>query len=254
MFAEASELMLPTTPYLCALLAIACVVAFRRRGTRLWRGRVVLVAAFAWSWIFSTPRIANFLATSLESRYPPVDNPTRGGDALIVVLSSGFIAGGGARAEPRLDEAGWARTFGAIRLWHAVGGRLLFVGEPTPDGTSSVARAMADAAIIAGVPASAIAVENNSRNTYQNLAFNRATIAAAGADAWLVTSALHMPRAMAVAHKLGLPLRPYPCDQRAVPLVHWYSWLPNAGGPQMFRPALHEWIGLAWYRLRGRAD
>jgi uncharacterized SAM-binding protein YcdF (DUF218 family) len=254
MFGDASELMLPTTPYLCAVLLVLCIAAFRRRDTRFGRARWLLVVMFAWSWIFSTPRVANRLAVSLESRYPLVEAPVREGDPLIVVLSSGSIAGNGATAEPRLDEAGWARTFGAIRLWRAVGGHLLFVGEPTPNHRSSVARAMADVAITAGVPAGVIAVENDSLNTYQNLTFSRATIAAAGANSWLVTSAMHMPRAMAVARKLGLPLRPYPCDVRAAPMLHWYSWLPDAAGPSVFRAALHEWIGLAWYRLRGRAE
>ena len=254
MFSDASELLLPATPYFVALLLALAVAAFVRRGTRLHRARWLLVALFAWSWICSTPRLASSLAASLESRYPPVAAPARGGAALVVVLASGYIAGDGARAEPRLDEPSWARTFAATRLWRAVGGRLLFVGSPTPDGRSSVARAMADVATATGVPASAITVENDSRNTWENFVSTRATIAAAGADVWLVTSALHMPRAMAVARKLGLSMRAYSCDPRAEPLLSWSSWLPDSAAPSLLRDVLHEWIGLAWYRLRGRAD
>src|SRR5262249_37539358 len=105
-----------------------------------------------------------------------------------------------------------------------------------------------------GVPASAVRVETKSRNTSENLAFSREIVTPFGDHVWLVTSALHMRRAMAVAHKLGIKARPYPCDYRGLPMLHWYAWLPNSGGAAMFADALHEWLGLAYYRTKGYAD
>jgi uncharacterized SAM-binding protein YcdF (DUF218 family) len=242
---------------LVGLLAIACVVAFRRQGTTLWRLRWVLLALLVATDCVLTPAIASALLSSLEDRYPPV--PTATIDAapkdapLILVLSSGLTIETRAGWVTRLDAAGWERTYAGIGLWHAVGGELLFVGQPTPDGRSSVAEVMRDVAIASGVPAAAVRVETRSRNTYENLAFSRALAAAHGEHLWLVTSALHMRRALAVAHKLGLSPRPYACDYRAIPLLHWYAWLPDLGGAGMFSEALHEWIGLAYYRLKGYA-
>lgn len=254
--ANLSEILLPTSAHLFVLLLILCGAAYRpskATGARPGRRRYVVLALLVWSYCLSTPRIASALIASLESRYPPVLNPSPGGDPLILVLSSGFTVKDGTGYAARLDSAGWERTWAATRLWKQVGGHLLFAGAPTPDHETSAAAYMAGVATAAGIPESAVLVETRSRNTYENLAFNRERAAAGGGNVWLVTSAIHMRRAMAVARKLGLTMRPYPCDQRAVPLLHWYSWLPNSGGPAMFADALHEWIGLLYYHLRGYA-
>lgn len=248
------ELALPTSVWLVVLLAILCVLAFRRRDSRWARFRYPLLALLMWSDCMSTPALANALIASLEAGHPPTVESALPAPALIVVLSSGYTVRNGSRWEARLDQAGWERTYAGIGAWREHGGRLLFVGEPTPDGTSSLAAVMAAVAASAGVPPSAVQVETQSRTTYENLAFSRALIAAHGDEVWLVTSAMHMRRALAVAHKLGLRLRPRPCDYRALPSLHWYAWLPNSGGAALFADGLHESIGLLYYRLKGYAD
>ncbi len=245
------ELFLPVSVYLVAVLTILCVRAFRhRRGWSKW----ALLVLLGWSYLFSTPAIANAIIGRIEDQYPAVTQVSAEKDALIVVLSSGFVVKREGRVEPRLDTAGWERTYAGIRLWKQIGGRLLFVGGPTPDGRSSDASLMAELAIGAGVPASAVRVETKSRNTYQNLLFVHELAGGHGGNVWLVTSAIHMPRAMAVARKLDLGMRPYPCDYRSVSLEHWYAWLPNSGGPAMFADAMHELVGIVYYRLKGYAS
>ncbi len=69
----------------------------------------------------------------------------------------------------------------------------------------------------------------------------------------LVTSALHMPRAVAVAHKLGLEVLPYPCDFRAEAPGKWQLWVPSNEGAAALEGALHEVLGLWAYRWSGRA-
>ncbi len=251
---DAIQLFLPTTVHLVALILILCVYSFRHRETRLGRARYVLLALFLGSYALSTPAIANALVEHLEDEYPAVPEPSVERDALIVVLSTGSTVNKGESYEVRLDAAGWERTLAGIRLWKRLGGKLLFVGEPAPDGRTSVAAFMSEVARDSGVPADAIQLETKSRNTYENLLFTRDLIASHGDRAWLVTSALHMRRAMAVARKLGLRPRPYPCDYRSVQLMHWYAWIPNSGGPAMFAEALHELVGLGYYHLKGYAN
>ena len=103
------------------------------------------------------------------------------------------------------------------------------------------------------MPATAINVEPASLNTYENIQFSKSLLDRNGAEVWLVTSALHMPRAMAVARKMGVPAVAYPCDFRAEERPHWRLWLPSNAGPAMLEEALHEWLGLLYYRLRGWA-
>lgn len=72
----------------------------------------------------------------------------------------------------------------------------------------------------------------------------------------LVTSAAHMPRALAIFHKIGLQAIPAPTD-------HWVKQKPQQKlSPSMFFPnpeewvkaqiALYEYLGLAWAKLCGR--
>ncbi|MGZ5260742.1 MAG: YdcF family protein [Burkholderiales bacterium] len=249
------ECLLPIPIYLVAGLAVLCVLAFRNRQWRLRRWRYAVLALLLWSYCFSTPAIANAWIDHLESRYERVTNVASGvHDTLIVVLSSGFAIKIADHDAMKLDAPGWERTYAGIQLWRKAGGQLLFVGEPSPDGKQSIAELMAEVARESGVPTTAIQVETRSRNTFENLQFSKAIIAAHGENAWLVTSAIHMPRAMAVARNLGLRIRPYPCDYRATQLRHWYAWLPNADGPAMHAEAFHEVVGLAYYRIRGRAS
>jgi uncharacterized SAM-binding protein YcdF (DUF218 family) len=101
-----------------------------------------------------------------------------------------------------------------------------------------------------GVPPDSIIVESNSRNTHEN-AINTAAI-------WrerhfrsglLVTSATHMPRAIASFRKAGLDVAPWPADLLGgYPPTSVFDF-----ALEMTTTAIKEWLGLAVYRLRGWA-
>lgn len=248
---------MPGPLYLVLLLLLLTVHAFRRRETRLGRARWLLLAALVLTDVSSTTAIANALVARLERPHPRRPATAKitppDGEALVMVLSSGSSLKRGNGWEVRLDAAGWERLQAGMRLWREVGGRLLFSGGPTPDRSASEAATMAAIAVASGVPQSAITVESESRNTYQNLAFSKDLVAAHRGRVYLVTSAMHMTRAVAVAERLDLTVEPYACDHRALELRHWYAWLPDNGGAMTFAEALHEMLGLVYYRLRGWA-
>ena len=90
-----------------------------------------------------------------------------------------------------------------------------------------------------------------THNTHENAIGARA--AAVSHRPLLVTSAWHMPRAMACFRAAGFDPVAYPVDYQTGPDTGWR-------GDWEFRPALnlqraelaiHEWIGLAVYRVRG---
>ena len=54
-------------------------------------------------------------------------------------------------------------------------------------------------------------------------------------------------------HHVGVPAVAYPCDFHAEERPGWRLWLPSNAGPAMLEEALHEWLGLLYYRLRGWA-
>ena len=195
------------------------------------------------------PIIANVIISQFEQRHPRPEVNAGDGPGLVVVLSGGYTRSGN---HIQLNSDSWERTYAGVQLWKKIGGKLLFVGGAVRNN-ASVAEAMADLACSLGVPKAAILLETKSKDTHQNLLLSRDLIMQFETRSWLVTSALHLPRAMAVAEALRLKLRAYPCDYRAVPSMSWVKWLPSNGGPAMFAVVLHELIGLGYYRIRGYA-
>jgi len=70
-----------------------------------------------------------------------------------------------------------------------------------------------------------------------------------------VTSASHMPRALAVFRLAGLPVEPSPTDFRVRhPLFDGiFDFLPDPAALGRTTAAIREMIGLAVYRMRGWA-
>jgi uncharacterized SAM-binding protein YcdF (DUF218 family) len=117
-----------------------------------------------------------------------------------------------------------------------------------------------------GVPAQAIIEETHSRNTYENAVETRRIFEPSGTRRiLLITSALHMPRAVALFRGQGFEVIPAPADFlvskedgmgfgdgsfRGVVL----AILPDAQSLGYTTRALKEYLGLAIYRLRGLTD
>ena len=101
----------------------------------------------------------------------------------------------------------------------------------------------------AGIESTRITFEDQSRNTCESATLMGELIAPQPNETWLlVTSGFHMPRAVGCFRAVDWGVVPYPADFRS--------------GPNPFRPnvvrnlenldlATHEWLGLAYYRLRG---
>ena len=102
-------------------------------------------------------------------------------------------------------------------------------------------------------PHQEVRFEAESRNTAEN-ARNTAALLETGARPWLlVTSAAHMPRAVATFRAEGLSVLPYPVDYRTEPdnLV----WPRDLGGSLSDAGvALHEWLGLVVYYVTERSS
>lgn len=253
-----ASLLLALPLYLLCGFALAIVLAFRRgRTARAWVVRAVLIAGFALTYVVGTEVGPNALMWRVEHRLAPpvVRDSDRHPDNLIVVLSAGWFRWAPGAGETEMSEDGWERVDAGVKLWRRIGGTLLMTGGPAPDGSgSSAAARMADVARAFGVPATAIIVESRARNTYENLTLSAPWIREHRGHVWLVTSALHMPRAMAVAARLGFDPVPYPCFYRAHDLTPRSYWLPSNAGPARFDDVMHEVLGMIVYRWKGWAN
>jgi uncharacterized SAM-binding protein YcdF (DUF218 family) len=103
-----------------------------------------------------------------------------------------------------------------------------------------------------GVPASQLKLVGGTVDTCTNA--KAAQDWMAQGQTWLlVTSAAHMPRAMACFQKYGLKPLPYPVDIRGRKNLWQPLFSPGTlSNLAAFDLASHEWIGLFWYRLSGR--
>jgi len=94
-------------------------------------------------------------------------------------------------------------------------------------------------------------LETRSRNTAENALNTRKLLEAR--HVLLVTHALHMRRAAQAFKVAGFEVTPAPMGYRAVfdaEDLSLFDFLPSAEALILSRNALHEYLGLGWYRLR----
>lgn len=227
-----------------------------------WRPR--LGRGFLWSllaivYLATTPFVAGELMAPLQP-YGPVDLNNFDPDVgAIVVLSAGVYHSPPEYQQPGkspqgIDTAGsltLQRVQYAAFLSRASGIPILVSGGPT--GTTPE-RTIADAMKLTleqdfGVPVRW--VEGRAESTRSNAEYSSAMLRAEGIDRiYLVTHAWHMPRAMIAFEQSNLTVIPAPTRffSRADPL--WSDFVPSVQALRATFYAVHEWLGIAWYRLR----
>jgi uncharacterized SAM-binding protein YcdF (DUF218 family) len=194
------------------------------------------------------PVMSHWLTNQIENQFPQVPIASVAPAQAMVVL-------GGAVSPPMIGhteidlKSAADRVWYAARLFHAGKAPLVLLsgGGDLERQAFSEARAMAAFLQDLGVPAQAIVMEETSRNTRQNAAFSAALLKARGIEhILLVTSALHMPRALALFNAQGLQVTPAPTDFEASqePPPGLLAWLPDAGALNGSALAMKELVGL----------
>ena len=105
-----------------------------------------------------------------------------------------------------------------------------------------------------GVPAYRLAYERASRTTCENAVLGAAVPDVDITQPWLLlTSARHMPRALAIFKAVGWHVSPYPVDYRSVGSTRWTDY-SLARGAERWQMVLHEAMGLAAFCAFGLAS
>jgi uncharacterized SAM-binding protein YcdF (DUF218 family) len=232
------------------LLGLLLLVLGRRR----WCGWIILVAV-SWLWFWSLPVVADALRLSLEGRFANVSVAELPTADAAVVLGGGMEAGPPGWPYPDLGPAA-DRIWHAARLYHAgkakrlilSGGHLSWQGDQQPE-TAAMRRLLTDL----GVPEQALVIEGRSQNTRENALYSAELIRSLGIGRiLLVTSAMHMPRALGTFQAVGVDAIPAPTDFEVIPQpTQLLRWLPNAEALQDSTLALKEYLGWWVYRWRG---
>jgi uncharacterized SAM-binding protein YcdF (DUF218 family) len=236
-------------PPLNLVLVCALGLLLRRRRPRL--GLALGGGALGLLVVFSTSVGSRLLVGPLESRAAPLASARDTGAQAIVVLGGGRISNAPeyhGQDIPTLPAL--ARLRYAARLQRETGLPLLTTGG-TPDGASepeadSMARVLREDF---AVPARW--VEGRSNNTAENARFSASLLRPAGINRiLLVTDAMHMPRSRAIFETVGFDVIPAPTIFYSRERLTALDFLPGGEALRRSEYALHEWIGLLWYRLR----
>jgi uncharacterized SAM-binding protein YcdF (DUF218 family) len=235
------------------LTAVAVVWAAlaRRKLLALFLCLLVLVL-----YVPSTPAVSLALAGVLESRYPPVPVAKAPSADVIVVLGGATGPAFPPRQLPDLNEHAdrlWlaALLYEAGKAKHVIasGGDWRDTGRPeAPD----MAEVMEDF----GVPPAAIVRESRSVDTAQNARFSAELMRQNGwRTALLVTSGIHMPRAVLTFRRAGVTVVPMETDliDAPSPTPSVIDWLPDVQALSHTTDAVRELLGIVYYRLRGEA-
>ena len=92
--------------------------------------------------------------------------------------------------------------------------------------------------------------EDKARNTAENAIYSAAILKENGIDTiFLVTHAWHMPRSVMMFEREGIKVTPAPTifvSDR----VNFLNYIPSSSALLKTRIALHEYIGILWYKIR----
>lgn len=211
-------------------------------------GGTILLAAFGYAAIPAESFIRGF-----EDNYPPVIQYDANSDInWVVVLGGGYIQAPMLPVTDQISFASLARLSEGIRIHNQLPDSKLIISSGKLAGAPVTgARLMAELALEFGVQENHLVLESESRDTraqalnIQKMLKKERFI--------LVTSALHMPRAMAMFEKLGMTPIPAPVSfivkgKRHMTLNYL---IPTAEGLGKSGLVIHEYLGLAWAKLRG---
>lgn len=218
-------------------------------------GWVIVGAGILVVWVPATPVVSEWLQGTLEHRFPPRSVEEAPSVDAIVTLGGAVGAPRPPRVYPDLSGAS-DRVWHAARLYHAGKAPYIIASGgtlPWKDQAFREASTIKSLLMSWNVPADSILTESTSANTYQNATNTAAIVEERGFDrVLLVTSALHMRRALATFRSTGIHAMPAATDYGVVDgSTTMLSLIPSAGALRGSTAAIREYVGYIVYRWRG---
>ena len=215
---------------------------------------VCLLVGLAWVLLWSLP-VATLVAGGwLESRFPARTPATYPQTQAIVVLG-GHIQGNRRNWFEPYDRANVVgRESLAAELYLANRAPLIVLSGGALQGNISDTANMARALERAGIPTEVILQETESQSTQENAELTQKTLQKLNLDRiLLVTSALHMPRAMAAFDNTSVTVTaaPLPPQIKLDNSTNQRRWSPDLHTLLASRSIIKEYAGLVIYWLVG---
>jgi len=229
------------------ILLLIVIGALLMRGRARSLGVMLCASAVIGLYALSISPVARSIASPLEFAHPKyAGQPVQ----YVVVLGAGHSTDARASEIGQLNRTALFRLTTGIDIYRQNPGAKLLLsgwGAQDPKSHAEVSKAVA---IRLGVNPEDIKVAPDARVTAEE------------ADAWryvlldkpfaLVTSALHLPRAMNIFETKGMNPIPAPAnfESGADRPLYWRDWIPQAGDLALSQAAWHEYLGITWFNLK----
>jgi uncharacterized SAM-binding protein YcdF (DUF218 family) len=251
-----SRLVFPL-PVCLELLCVGIILLWFTR--RQKAGKTLVSIGLALLLFLSNGAFSRSLLTPLEHRYPslnigPEPNSRNALPAVeyIVVLCGGFTSDPQIPITSQLDDSTIARILEGVILYRELAGAKLILSGGRVYDPVPAAEVMSKVAQRLGVRPQDIILESQSKDTHEEALLIAPVV---GTHPFiLVTSAWHMPRAMALFKKAGTSPIAAPTDYFTGRSRQFNpeSFYPSPDGLRVATRATYEYLGLAWEKLRGQ--
>lgn len=220
-------------------------------------GNILITVGFVYLLLSSISFIPDFVLQHIEQQYPkyPFDEnnkQTLPNIKYIVVLAGSHILDQRLPITSQFSHDGLVRLIEGIRLHKTAPGTKLILSGGIGNDSVSDAELMADLAMELGIPENEIILEKKSTNTFEEALFIKPIVR--DEKFLLVTSALHMPRAMALFKELGMSPIPAPTAHLVKQKKSADFFIPHPINLVRNELAIYELLGLIKEKILGNID
>jgi len=236
------------------LLAAGLAIIWKNKLKKRNNGKALLLLGTTLLVLAGYGVFTDRLAASLENRYPPLHDleaiKKNHDPVFIAVLGGGSYPDQQLPLSSQLAPDSLSRLVEGIRLYRRLPGAKLLLSGGAAFQDVPEALTLAKTAILLGAREEDLVVEAKSLDTADQA---REIAARVGkVPCILVTSAIHMPRSVALFRKHGLNPIPAPTNYLTVKQTRLApgAFFPNATSLRRAEAAIHEYLGLLAIKYR----
>ena len=229
------QLLLPSS-FVLLLILIGFVLLLVSKKKKL--GKILMIAGLLLYYLFSITAVSNYLLLPLESKYLPLGLEDIQRADKIVLLFGG-------------RETDVLRGSEVLRISYLGNQevKIIISGTDPLLPTSEEALGVKRFFVSRGLSEKNIIIEGQSRNTWENIRNVKEIVEEK--PFFLVTSAYHMERAKKEFEKVEANPISAPTDFKIkTEKYNALDFLPDAQNLRKSDLAIHEYLGILWYRLR----
>ena len=226
----------------CLLLFLSLLVSYKRKTSN-----ILIAIALIVLWLSSTTGFSDLLARSLELKYlPPAEIPT---GEVLVVLGGGTEPASPPRTTVEINGAGDRVLYAAELYKEGKAPFILLSGgdiEWLSSGSTTPAEDMATLLMQMGVPESALWLETESKNTYENALYAKEFLEEQDINQiLLITSAMPLPVDFSVTDSISASSGEGNFISKLIDIM------PSASNLALTTNAMKEYLGYFMYKLQG---